>query len=121
MLPALSGCTCARVAPSTPFHFRTTGKDAATSRLLTLKDEPVTVTVSPALPAELDRLRVARLGHAKAAAPAMTAAVAVAPKTTDTFLRRFIPTSFSCLCLVCRERETDAGAYAMPAFGLRSL
>src|SRR5438874_7668995 len=90
MLPALSGWTWARVAPSTPFQCRTTGNDAATSLALTLNDEPVTVTVSPALPAELDRFRVARLVQANAAAPAMTVAVAAAPKTTATFLRRFI-------------------------------
>src|SRR5215510_12579323 len=90
MLPALSGWTWASVAPSTPFHFRMTGKDAATSLASTLKDEPVTVTVSPALPAALDRSRVARLVHANAAAPATTVAAAAEPKTMETFLRRFI-------------------------------
>src|ERR687886_968492 len=94
MLPALSGGTGARVAPSTPSQCRTTWKAAATSLLFPLNDEPVTVTVSPALPAELDRFRVARLVQANAAAPAMTVAVAAAPKTTATFFLKFIPTSF---------------------------
>src|SRR5438067_8243383 len=90
MLPALSGWTWARVAPSTPFQCMTTGNDAATSLAFTLNDEPVTVTVSPGLPAELDRLRVARFVHANAAAPAMTVTAAADPKTRVTFLRRFI-------------------------------
>src|SRR5436190_1027020 len=110
MLPALSGCTWANVAPSTPFQWRTTGKDAATSLALTLNDEPVTVTVSPALPAELDRFRVARLVHANAAAPAMTVAVAAAPKTTATFLRRFIPTSFACCQCVAQAFDGSHAA-----------
>src|ERR671928_229986 len=113
MLPALSGWTWARVAPSTPFQCRITGKDAATSLLFTLKDEPVTVTVSPALPAELDRFRVARLVHANAAAPAMTVAVAAAPKTTATFFLRFIPTSLSVSHGV--RCGVNAGAYVFPA------
>src|SRR3954449_11424562 len=90
MLPALSGTTEASCAPSVPFHFSTTGAEADALAELTLKDEPVTVTWSPALPAVLDRLRVARLVHANAAAPAMTDAAAAAPKTVVTFLRRFI-------------------------------
>src|SRR5215217_2707472 len=90
MLPALSGCTRASSVPSVPFQRRTTGLEAATSFEFTLKDEPVTVTESPALPAVLDRFRVARLVHAKAAAPAMTEAAAAAPNTVVTFLRRFI-------------------------------
>src|SRR6476661_8121268 len=81
MLPALSGTTEASCAPSVPFHFSTTGSEADTLAELTLKEEPVTVTWSPALPAVLDRLRVARLVHANAAA---------APMTVVTFLRRFI-------------------------------
>src|SRR5215212_3380912 len=90
MLPALSGTTLASWVPSVPFQRRITGLEAATSFELTLKDEPVTVTESPALPAVLDRFRVARLVHAKAAAPAMTEAAAAAPNTVVTFLRRFI-------------------------------
>ena len=73
-----------------PFHFSRTGSEADTLAELTLKDEPVTVTWSPALPAVLDRLRVARLVHANAAAPAMTDAAAAAPNTVVTFLRRFM-------------------------------
>src|SRR5438874_6247048 len=115
MLPALSGWTWARVAPSTPFQCRITGKDAATSLLFTLKDEPVTVTVSPALPAELDRFRVARLVQANAAAPAMTVAVAAAPKTTATFFRRFIPTYFLISLEWALARLACAGAYASPS------
>src|SRR5918995_4530647 len=91
MLPALSGCTRASSVPSVPFQRRTTGSEVATLAELTRKDEPVTVTESPALPAVLDRFRVARLVQAKAAAPAMTDAAAAAPKTVVTFLRRFIP------------------------------
>src|ERR687894_2906718 len=103
MLPALSGWTWGSVAPSTPFHFRTTGNEAATFWLLTLKDEPVTVTVSPALPAALDRFSVARLVHANAAAPAITVAAAADPKTTATFFLKFIPTSlFAVGCFVLR-------------------
>src|SRR3954462_747983 len=90
MLPALSGTTEASCAPSVPFHFSTTGSEADTLAELTLKDEPVTVTWSPALPAVLDRLRVARLVHANAAAPAMTDAAAAAPNTVVTFLRWFM-------------------------------
>src|SRR5215471_8787198 len=100
MLPALSGWTWARVAPSTPFQWRTTGNEEATSLALTLNDEPVTVTVSPGLPAELDRFRVARLVQAKAAAPAMTVAAAADPNTIPTFLRRFIPTFSLCVLLL---------------------
>src|SRR4051794_2079395 len=88
-----------------------TGKDAATSLAFTLNDEPVTVTVSPALPAALDRFRVARLVHAKAAAPARTVAAAADPNTTETFLRRFIPTSLFVLVSVCRAfRPTQVPA-----------
>src|SRR5205085_6610016 len=101
MLPALSGWTWARAAPSTPFQCRMTGKDAATSFAFTLNEEPVTVTVSPALPAALDRFRVARLVHANAAAPAMTVAAAAEPKTRETFLRRFIPTSLFDVVMAC--------------------
>src|SRR6476661_2833011 len=90
MLPALSGTTEASCAPSVPFHFSRTGSEADTLAELTLNEEPVTVTWSPALPAVLDRLRVARLVHANAAAPAMTEAAAAAPNTVVTFLRRFI-------------------------------
>src|SRR5438270_6320912 len=90
MLPALSGTTLASWAPSTPFQCMITGVEEATSLELTENEEPVTVTWSPALPAVLDRLRVARLVHANAAAPAMTEAAAAAPKTAVTFLRRFI-------------------------------
>src|ERR687885_283258 len=72
---------------------RTTESDAATSLAFTRNEDPVTVTTSPALPAELDRFSVARLVHANAAAPAMTVAVAADPKTTATFLRRFISLS----------------------------
>src|SRR5438270_3597306 len=90
MLPALSGTTLASWVPSVPFQRRTTGSEADTFAEFTLNDEPVTVTWSPALPAVLDRLRVARLVHANAAAPAMTEAAAAAPKTVVTFLRRFI-------------------------------
>src|SRR3954454_8491012 len=119
MLPALSGTTEASCAPSVPFHFSRTGSDVATLAELTLKDEPVTVTWSPALPAVLDRLRVARLVHANAAAPAMTEAAAAAPNTVVTFLRRFIagcppflwrgsavrPWS---MCLFCQTWRKDA-------------
>src|SRR5215212_1051055 len=90
MLPALSGVTRASSVPSVPFQCRTTGSEVATLAELTRKDEPVTVTESPALPAVLDRLSVARLVHANAAAPAMTEAAAAAPNTVVTFLRRFI-------------------------------
>src|SRR5215210_4135626 len=90
MLPALSGTTEASWVPSVPFQRRTTGSEVATLAEFTRKDEPVTVTESPALPAVLDRFRVARLVHAKAAAPAMTEAAAAAPNTVVTFLRRFI-------------------------------
>src|ERR671933_466910 len=90
MLPALSGWTRASSVPSVPFQRRTTGSEAATFAELTRNDEPVTVIESPALPAVLDRLSVARLVQAKAAAPAMTDAAAAAPKTVVTFLRRFI-------------------------------
>src|SRR3954452_20866957 len=90
MLPALSGTTEASCAPSTPFQCSTTGVEEATSLEFTENEEPVTVTWSPALPAVLDRLRVARLVHANAAAPAMTEAAAAAPNTVVTFLRRFI-------------------------------
>src|SRR5215218_9252609 len=90
MLPALSGTTLASCVPSVPFQRRTTGSEADTFAELTRNDEPVTVTESPALPAVLDRLRVARLVQAKAAAPAMTEAAAAAPNTVVTFLRRFI-------------------------------
>src|SRR3954469_19874809 len=90
MLPALSGTTLARWVPSVPFQRRTTGSDADTLAEFTLNEEPVTVTESPALPAVLDRFRVARLVQAKAAAPAMTDAAAAAPNTVVTFLRRFI-------------------------------
>src|SRR5262245_49053943 len=112
MLPALSGWTWASVAPSTPFHFRMTGNEAATSRLFTLKDEPVTVTVSPALPAALDRLRVARFVHANAAAPATTVAAAAEPKTRVTFLRRFNSHLFglACGCQYCRLGVLQVGA-----------
>src|SRR4051812_38343064 len=90
MLPALSGTTLASWVPSVPFQRRTTGSDADTLAEFTLNEEPVTVTESPALPAVLDRFRVARLVQAKAAAPAMTDAAAAAPNTVVTFLRRFI-------------------------------
>src|SRR3954468_18153775 len=90
MLPALSGTTLASWVPSVPFQRRTTGSDVATLAEFTLNEEPVTVTESPALPAVLERLRVARLVQAKAAAPAMTDAAAAAPNTVVTFLRRFI-------------------------------
>src|SRR5829696_1083599 len=90
MLPALSGTTEASWVPSVPFQRRTTGSEADTFAEFTRNEEPVTVTESPALPAVLDRLRVARLVQAKAAAPAMTDAAAAAPKTVVTFLRRFI-------------------------------
>src|SRR3954454_2804247 len=90
MLPALSGTTLASWVPSVPFQRRTTGSEEATLAEFTRKEEPVTVTESPALPAVLDRLRVARLVQAKAAAPAMTDAAAAAPKTVVTFLRRFM-------------------------------
>src|SRR5688500_7058931 len=90
MLPALSGCTRASSVPSVPFQRRTTASEAARFWALTRKDEPVTVTESPALPAVLDRFSVARLVQAKAAAPAMTDAAAAAPNTVVTFLRRFI-------------------------------
>src|SRR5687768_8796703 len=90
MLPALSGVTRASSVPSVPFQRRTTGSEVATLAELTRKDEPVTVTESPALPAVLDRFRVARLVQAKAAAPAITEAAAAAPNTVVTFLRRFI-------------------------------
>src|SRR4051794_12323191 len=90
MLPALSGTTLASWVPSVPFQRRTTGSEEATLAEFTLKEEPVTVTESPALPAVLDRFRVARLVQAKAAAPAMTDAAAAAPNTVVTFLRRFI-------------------------------
>src|SRR5687768_9667132 len=91
MLPALSGMTLASCVPSVPFQRRRTGTDADRLAEFTRKDEPVTVTESPALPAVLERLRVARLVHANAAAPAITDAAAAAPKTVVTFLRRFIP------------------------------
>src|SRR5215210_5771963 len=97
MLPALSGTTEASCAPSVPFQRSTTGSEEATLAEFTRNEEPVTVTESPALPAVLDRLRVARLVHAKAAAPAMPEAAAAAPKTVVTFLRRFmcrLPTFF---------------------------
>src|SRR3954454_1704162 len=90
MLPALSGTTEASCAPSVPFHLSRTVSEVAALAELTWNDEPVTVTWSPALPAVLDRLRVARLVQAKAAAPAMTEAAAAAPNTVVTFLRRFI-------------------------------
>src|SRR6476620_3355855 len=90
MLPALSGMTLASWVPSVPFQRSTTGVDVETSLALTAKDEPVTVTESLALPAVLDRFRVARLVQAKAAAPAMTDAAAAAPNTVVTFLRRLI-------------------------------
>src|SRR5829696_4529029 len=89
MLPALSGMTEASWVPSTPFHLSRTGS-VAVEPVPTRKDEPVTVTESPALPAVLDRFSVARLVQAKAAAPAMTEAAAAAPKTVVTFLRRFM-------------------------------
>src|SRR5829696_3951473 len=90
MLPALSGTTEASCAPSVPFQRRTTGSEADTLAEFTRNEEPVTVTLSPILPAVLDRFSVARLVQAKAAAPAMTDAAAAAPKTVVTFLRRFI-------------------------------
>src|SRR5829696_6487916 len=90
MLPALSGTTEASCAPSVPFQRSRTGSEADTLAEFTRNDEPVTVTESPALPAVLVRLRVARLVQAKAAAPAMTEAAAAAPNTVVTFLRRFI-------------------------------
>src|SRR5918993_68195 len=97
-LPALSGWTRASSVPSVPFQRRTTASEAARFAEFTRNEEPVTVTESPALPAVLDRLRVARLVQAKAAAPAMTDAAAAAPKTVVTFLRRFmsmVPTFIS--------------------------
>src|SRR5437763_8337212 len=118
MLPALSGWTWARVAPSTPFQCMTTGNEAATSLAFTLNDEPVTVTVSPGLPAELDRLRVARFVHANAAAPAMTVAVTAAPKTTATFFFKFIPTAFVCPDLLVRIFVVEAAQ--VPTAGLRA-
>src|SRR5215217_1698040 len=90
MLPALSGTTEASCAPSVPFQRSRTGSEADTLAEFTRNEEPVTVTWSPALPAVLERLRVARLVQAKAAAPAMTEAAAAAPKTVVTFLRRFM-------------------------------
>src|SRR4051812_42314801 len=107
MLPALSGTTEASCAPSVPFHFSRTGSEADTLAELTLKDEPVTVTWSPALPAVLDRLRVARLVHANAAAPAMTDAAAAAPNTVVTFLRRFIAGCPPFLFVSGAERHQD--------------
>src|SRR5215207_9200037 len=90
MSPTRSGTTEESCAPSVPFQRRTTGSEEATLAEFTRNEEPVTVTESPALPAVLDRLRVARLVQAKAAAPAMTDAAAAAPNTVVTFLRRFI-------------------------------
>src|SRR5205085_11163757 len=95
------------------------GSHVATLAVFTLNDEPVTVTWSPALPAVLDRLRVARLVHANAAAPAMTDAAAAAPTTAVTFLRRFIAgcPPFLCtaaavrpwsMCLSCQNGSKDA-------------
>src|SRR5215831_604392 len=104
-----------------------TGKDEATSFAFTLKEEPVTVTVSPALPAALDRLRVARFVHANAAAPATTVAAAEEPKTRETFLRRFIakePTFALGLGTACTEWITCCPvsiARASPACNKRTL
>src|SRR5215210_5806691 len=112
MFPALSGTTLASWVPSVPFQRSRTGSEADTLAEFTRKDEPVTVTESEALPAVLDRLRVARLVHAKAAAPAMTDAAAAAPKTVVTFLRRFmsrLPTFISVRDAEC-SRHAVTGA-----------
>src|SRR5919202_556427 len=116
MLPALSGWTRASSVPSVPFQRRTTGSEAATFAELTRNDEPVTVIESPALPAVLDRLSVARLVQAKAAAPAMTDAAAAAPKTVVTFLRRFIAG-----CPPFSRRGCRAAPYGRVLFGSDSL
>src|SRR5436190_21868172 len=118
MLPALSGCTRASSVPSVPFQRRTTGSEADTFAELTRNEEPVTVTESPALPAVLDRLRVARLVQAKAAAPAMTDAAAAAPKTVVTFLRRFmslLPTFILVRDAECSRRAVTERHCSIPA------